>query len=143
MQRDLAISCEAVECDRLLSEWRWLVPIDAKPMLIGIFGDMILGAPDGSHWHLDLLEGKFHKVSSDYKGFNTKKREDKYLDEWFGASWANIALESGLAPRRDECLGWKVAPVLGGTFSVANIAVFSLAVYLSVTGQLFRQLSRT
>jgi hypothetical protein len=35
-------------------------------------------------------------------------------------------------------LGWKVAPVLCGPFSVENIRVFSLIVYQSLNGQLFR-----
>lgn len=142
MQRDLAISCESFETDSLLSEWRWLVPTDAKALLIGVFGDMILAAPDGSHWHLDLLEGRFHKVASNSKDFNERKQHEEYRDEWFGANWASIALEHGLTPKVDECFGWKVAPVLGGEFCLENIAVFSLSVYLPITGQLFRQLSR-
>ena len=142
MPRDLAILCEDIDCKRLLTEWQWLVPADATPLMIGIFGDWIFGAPDGSHWHLDLLEGQFRQVARDSAEFNARKREEKYRDEWFGANWANIALENGLAPNRDECLGWKVAPVLGGPFSAANIQVFSLFVYQSVTGQLFRQLSQ-
>jgi len=142
MPRDLAILCEHIDCKRLLTEWRWLVPADATPLMIGIFGDWIFGAPDGSQWHLDLLEGQFRQVARDSAEFNARKREEKYRDEWFGANWANIALENGLTPNRDECLGWKVAPVLGGPFSAANIQVFSLYVYQSVTGQLFRQLSQ-
>src|SRR5258708_35202477 len=110
--------------------------------MIGIFGDCIFGAPDGSHWHLDLLEGQFRQVARDSTVFNAKKREEKYRDEWFGANWANIALENGFTPNRDECFGWKVAPVLGGPFSVENIQVFSLIVYQSLNGQLFRQLSQ-
>src|SRR5262249_23181471 len=84
--------------------------------MIGIFGDWIFGAPDGSQWHLDLLEGQFRQVARDSAEFNARKREEKYRDEWFGANWANIALENGLTPNRDECLGWKVAPVLAVRF---------------------------
>jgi hypothetical protein len=142
MPRDLAISCEDMDCERLLIEWHRLVPPDATALMIGIFGDWIFGVPDGSHWHLDLLEGQFRQVARDSTDFNAKKREEKYRDEWFRADWAGIALQNGFRPNRDECLGWKLAPVLGGPFSVENIQVFSLLVYQSINGQLFRQLSQ-
>jgi hypothetical protein len=141
MPRDLAIFCEDMDCKRLLTEWQWLVPSDATPLMIGIFGDWIFGRPDGSLWHLDLLEGQFRQVARDSNEFNAKKSDEKYREEWFGANWANIALENGITPNRDECLGWKIAPVLGGSFSVANIQVFSLLIYQSINGALFRQLS--
>jgi hypothetical protein len=142
MSRDFATLCEGMDCTHLLSEWRWIVPSDSTPLMIGIFGDWIFGAPDGSLWHLDLLEGQFQKVARDFIEFNARKREEKYLDDWFGANWATIALENSLTPSGGECLGWKVHPILGGKFSVENIQVFSLKVYQSITGQLFRQMSQ-
>ena len=142
MQRDLAISCEDLDCRRLLVDWQWIVPVDATPLMIGIFGDWIFGAPNGSHWHLDLLEGRFRQITKGSKEFNKKKRKDKYLDEWFGADWASIALQNGLIPSHDECLGWKVLPILGGPFSLENIDVYPLAAYQSINGQVFRQLSQ-
>jgi Domain of unknown function (DUF1851) len=142
MPRDLVSLCEDMDCKRLLTEWQWLVPADAAPLMIGIFGDWIFGAPDGSLWHLDLLDAHFRQVARDSAEFNAKKREEKYLNEWFGANWANIAFANGFTPDRDQCLGWKIAPVLGGPFSVENIQVFSLLIYQSIHGQLFRQLSQ-
>lgn len=140
MPRALAISCDGMDCDQLLAQWRWLVPVEATPLMIGIFGDWIFGMPDGSLCHLDLLEGTIGQVARDFAEFNAKKREEKYRDDWFGANWANIALERGLVPNDEECLGWKLAPVLGGEFSVENLQVFSLVVYQCVSGQLFRRL---
>jgi hypothetical protein len=142
MPRDLVISCDGLDCKRLFTDWQWLVPADATPLMIGIFGDWIFGAPNGSLWHLDFLEGQFYQVAQDSTEFNAKKREEEYRNLWFRADWADIALGNGLTPNRDECLGWKIAPILGGVFAVENIQVFSLVVYQSITGQLFRQLNR-
>jgi hypothetical protein len=114
--------------------------MDLTPVMIGIFGDWIFGAPDGSLWHLDLLEGQFQEAARNSSEFNARKRTEKYSDDWFGANWADIALQNGLAPNNGECLGWQVPPILGGPFSIQNIQVFSLNVYQSITGQLFRQL---
>ncbi len=141
MPRDLAISCERLDCEPLLVDWRWIVPEDAKPLMIGIFGDWIFGAPDGSLWHLDLLEGQFTQIALNSDEFNAKKREEQHRNDWFGANWADIALAEGMTPNDDECLGWKIAPVLGGPFSIENIQVYSLRVYQSVTGQLFKRVA--
>ena len=109
--------------------------------MIGVFGDWVFGAPDATHWHLDLLEGKFHKIAEDSQDFNEKKEQPLYRNEWFSEEWAKIAFGSGLVPERDQCLGWKIAPVLGGDFAVENIQIFSLVVYQRITGSLFRQIS--
>ncbi len=82
--RDLAVSCQELGCDRLLDDWRWLVPDAMEPLLIGIFGDWVFGAPDGSHWHLDLLEGRFHRIADGSQDFNAKKEQPHYRNEWFG-----------------------------------------------------------
>ncbi|MEP2891649.1 T6SS immunity protein Tdi1 domain-containing protein [Tateyamaria sp.] len=140
-KRNLAFLCDELECDRLLEDWRWLVPDGMEPLMVGIFGDWVFAAPDATHWHLDLLEGKLHKIAEDSHDFNSKKEQLFYRNEWFGEEWANIALSNGLVPKRDECLGWKVAPVLGGDFTVENIQVFSLNVYQRINGSLFRQIA--
>lgn len=140
--RDLAITCDGLDSERLLTDWRWLVPSDATPLLIGIFGDWIFGGPDGSHWHLGLLEGQFQQIAKDSVEFNTKKREEKFRDEWFNANWADIALGNDLVPDDTQCLGWEIAPILGGSFSVDNLRVFDLFVCQSFHGQLFRQISQ-
>lgn len=140
-KRDLAVSCDDLECDRLLEDWRWLVPEAMEPLMIGIFGDWVFGASDASHWHLDLLEGTFQKIADGSHDFNAKKELPTYRNEWFGEEWANIALSNGLVPKRDECLGWKIAPVRGGDFVLGNVQVFSLSVYQRVTGSLFRQIA--
>jgi hypothetical protein len=139
MPRDLAIACEHIDCDGLLDEWRWLVPPDHVPLMIGAFGDWILGAPDASHWALCLLEGDYRKVANSSREFNQLKKDPENLESWFKAGWVEIAARHGMVPGINECLGWKVPPFLGGELSVDNIGVFSLRVYQSIQGQLQRQ----
>lgn len=137
--RDLAISCSNLEWRPLLQEWRWLVPEDHNPLLIGAFGDWIIGAPDGSLWSLELLEGTYSRIADNADAFNQAKADPENLKLWFMAEWVEIAERRGLVPKADECLGWKVHPMLGAPISPDNIQVFSLRVYQSLMGQLFRQ----
>jgi hypothetical protein len=138
--RDLAIPCDQFDWRPLMAEWDWLVPIDHTPLLIGAFGDWIIGAPDGSHWALCLLEGDYRQVASNSSEFNQNKLLPKNLDEWFKADWVGLAARQGLIPGGHECLGWKFHPKIGGPFSVENIGVFSLRVYQSLMGQLHRHI---
>jgi hypothetical protein len=140
MSRPLAISCDSIDCRALLSDWNWLVPPDHSPLLIGAFGDWIMGAPDGSLWSLSLLDGSYEQVAPDSASFNAAKNEPEKLDAWFNASWVAIAADHGLVPAEDECLGWKLHPKLGGAFAAPNIGIFTLRVYQSLMGQLHRQL---
>lgn len=139
MPRDLAISCDCLDCAELLSAWTWLVPADHTALMVGAFGDWIFGAPDRSHWTLCLLEGDYRQIARDSAEFNQLKMRPENLESWFKAGWVAIAARHGLVPRIDECLGWKVPPMLGGTFSVDNISIFPLRVYQSIQGQLHRQ----
>lgn len=138
--RDLAIACAELDWKPLLSEWDWLVPPDHTPLLIGAFGDWVIGAPDGAHWCLDLLEGRYTCIAANAVEFNRAKQDEANLNLWFSADWIAIAEGHGLIPAADECLGWKVHPRLGGPFTHDNIQVFSLRVYQSLMGQLHRQL---
>ncbi|WP_313101257.1 T6SS immunity protein Tdi1 domain-containing protein [Brevundimonas sp.] len=138
--RDLAIPCQDIDCRPLLVYWTWLLPSDHTPLLIGAFGDWIFGAPDGSHWSLDALEGQYTRIAGSAAEFNQAKLEEANRDRWFTADWVIIAFERGLIPAEGECLGWKVHPMVGGQFAFENIQIFSLSVYQALMGQLHRQL---
>lgn len=45
-----------------------------------------------------------------------------------------------MEPTKDECLGWKVHPKIGGKFEVANLKVFSMVVYQTLMGQFHWQI---
>jgi len=124
--RDLALLCSDIDCPSLLQEWRWLVPDTHRPLMIGAFGDWIMGAPDGSFWSLELLEGTYARVADNAEAFNRAKEDPENLNLWFMAEWVQIAERQGLVPEEDECLGWKVHPILGAPIAAENIQVFSL-----------------
>jgi hypothetical protein len=135
---------EASEYDtsRLLSEWHWLVPEFATPLFISAFGDWEFGHPDGSLWMLSLLDGDYRQVAQNAAEYNTLNKSVEWLEETFMAGWQVIAAGHGMQPGKNECLGWKLHPVLGGKFQSANLQIFSMTVYQSLMGQLHRQLRR-
>jgi hypothetical protein len=98
----------------LIEEWRWLVPDTLTPLFITAFGDWTFGAPDGSLWLLETLEGSLNPIAENSTEYNERKASEAWLDENLMAGWFVIALGDGLAPSSDECIGWKIHPLLGG-----------------------------
>jgi hypothetical protein len=138
--RAFMIEASYYNVERLLKAWRWLVPEAETPLLLSAMGDWVFGRPDGAIAKLDILEGRYDAIAKNSNEFNTLKRSEQWLDEKFSTGWVVIARGNGLVPTRDKCLGWKIAPVIGGEFSVSNLALFDMAVYQSIQGQLHRQI---
>src|SRR5262245_48581807 len=152
-----AMSVGTVECDeprpfmieaayynteRLLEEWRWLVPTTETPLLLSAMGDWVFGRPDGAIAKLDTLEGWYDTIARNSNEFNSLKRSEQWLEKNFSSAWIVIARGNGLMPTQDQCLGWKIPPILGGEFSVVNLTLFAMTVYQSLHGQLHRQIQR-
>jgi hypothetical protein len=140
--RPLMIAASRYDTDRLLTEWRWLVPTRDTPLFISAFGDWVFGNPDGSLWSLSVLEGSYDQVARDAAEYNTLTKSAEWLESNFIAGWLPIAAGHGLEPKQDECLGWKLHPLSGGKFEVANLQLFSMLVYQSLMGQLHRQIQQ-
>lgn len=89
-----------------------------------------------------FLKGTYEQVARNAAEYNTLNKSAEWLDKTFIAGWQPIAAGHGLEPKQDECLGWKVHPLIGGKFEVANLQLFSMRVYQSLMGQLHRQLQQ-
>ena len=123
-----------------LKEWRWLVPQGLSPLWLSAFGDWAFCSSDGKIHFLDLLEGTLNCISGSAQELDSLLREPGNQNQWLLADWVHICKQRGLFLKRDQCYGWKAAPVIGGKFEFENIQVFDLAVYQSIMGQVHRQL---
>jgi hypothetical protein len=138
--RPFMVEASHYNIERLLESWRWLVPTSETPLLVSGMGDIVCGRPDGSIAQLDILEGNYKAIAQSAVEFNTLKSSEAWLNKHFSAEWFVIARNRGLVPAIQECLGWKVAPIIGGKFAFDNLAVFDMDVYQSLQGQLHRQI---
>jgi hypothetical protein len=138
--RAFMIEASYYNVERLLEAWRWLVPKTETPLLVSAMGDWVFGRPDATMAKLDILEGRYVTIAKSSNEFNSLKRSEQWLDQHFSASWVIIARGNGLVPTPNQCLGWKIAPIIGGEFSVSNLALFDMALYQSLQGQMHRQL---
>lgn len=74
---------------------------------------------DGSVHLLDTLEGRVLRIAASRAGFEQ-------------------AIAS--ADAQDECLGFKIHPVLGGGLDADNVEIQQVVVHFAITGQLHEQL---
>jgi hypothetical protein len=137
--RDLLIDASRYDVPALIKEWRWLLPSGDTPLFLSAFGDWVLGNRDGSLWVLSLLEGTYECVARDAAEYNKLNKSEEWLDEVFMAGWLSIAAGHNLVPAKDECLGWRLHPLLGGKFEASNLQIFSMRVYQSLMGRLHHQ----
>lgn len=137
--RALMIAASEYDTTKLLSEWRWIVPQSATPLFISVFGDWVFGHPDGSLALLSVLEGSYGEVARNAAEYDTLNKSADWLKRTFLVDWQVIAAEHGLQPANDECVGWRLHPLLGGRFEVGNMQLFKMSLYQSLMGQLHRQ----
>jgi len=138
--RALMNSVSQYDVSALAHEWTWLIPADHTPLFISVLADWVFGAPDGSLWCLSVLEGDYTRIAVNAAEYNRLNKSEEWLKTTFIAGWQSVAAANGLLPNDDECLGWKVHPLIGGELKSANLQVFDMLVYQGIMGQLHRQL---
>ncbi len=130
----------AEETKELLPQWSWIVPDGVTPLFLTSFGDWVFGEPDGSLSVLSMLEVTYETVAHDTQEYNQLNKSTEWCDEIFLASWLTIAIENGIVPKENECIGWEVHPIVGGEFSVDNLKIFDTGLYQSLMSQLHAQI---
>jgi hypothetical protein len=129
----------AEEYARALEDWSWtgadvLTPLGASP-----FGDVFLIGPDGIMM-LDTLEGRlvpaFSTVEEMRSALATPEGQDRYLT----AGLALAADRRGLTLEHPQVYAYVAPPVLGGPIAADNLHVMDFVVWLSIAGQLHRQI---
>ncbi len=136
---DLTIQLAGLDTDDLLRDWRWRVPKDYTPIQMTKFGDWFFGDSQQHVHMLDLIEGTLQEVAPSIPAYNELKNTAEKQGEWFLDGLVFRCAEAGVLLSPSQCYGWRVHPMLGGTLTFDNIQVFSLRVYQSLMGQIFRQ----
>ncbi len=135
----LTIDVIGLDCDRLLSDWRWLVPESLRTFLLTMFGDWFFEDSTGRVIFLDTVAAELPEIAPSRQAFLAERGEQDNLDQWFMADLALLCWERGLRPAQGQCLSFKIPPVLSGPLEVDNIAVCDLMVHESVIAQIHRQ----
>lgn len=120
---DYLIDPDTLDWPKLLAGWRSILPFEFSIWLMNRFGDLTMVTSDEAVHRLDIAAGTLTKVAEDPGDYSRKIDEGSNAEDWLRHSLVDQLVASGLELGPGQCYGLRVAPVLGGGFTLDNIEV--------------------
>ncbi|MDP9441104.1 MAG: DUF1851 domain-containing protein [Actinomycetota bacterium] len=124
---------------RALESWEWMEVRGKTPVLASLFGDVILQDASG-FWFLDTVEGSLVWAWASRDELQSTLSTEEGQDQYLLAGLAFAAHDAGITLAEHEVYSFKVPPVLGGHFDVANVEPTDFVVAINLAGQLHEQI---
>jgi hypothetical protein len=137
--KTLTLDINQIDCNTLLSDWRWLVDKSYTPFLLTAMGDMFLTAENGSIYMLNLIDGQFEIIADSEEDFKNKLQDVDIASEWLLPEIVQANKDMGIVLKKNQCYGMGIPAFLSGKLEPNNIKPTDVYVYYSVTGQLLYQ----
>ena len=138
----LTIPINGLQFEKLLADWRWLVPENFTPVLMTAFGDLFLRDESGWIHFLDLMAGEIKEVAASQEKFDHACEDREQRRTWF-LGFLVIELKGKHGPLSlNQCYSCKVPLTLGGQIEADNFEPTDLEVHYSILGQLHQQTKR-
>lgn len=136
---DYLIDQEGKDWVELLSDWGMLLPNSFTVWLVNRFGDIFAVFEDDSVHLLDVGCGTIERVAENRDDFANKIDKDDNSNKWLMIDLVDSCMEAGLELSPNQCYGFKVPPILGGSYKVENIEPTDLSVHYSLLAQINEQ----
>jgi hypothetical protein len=137
---DYLIDQNGIDWPKALATWSWLVPPEFTLWLVNRFADLFIVLPNNTVHMLDVGVGTLTKVADSRDEFATKIDEDNTMNQWLMVPLVDRLVAAGVVLHPGQCYGFKVPLVLGGDYTVENIASMTLLDYLGAYGSIHEQL---
>jgi hypothetical protein len=128
---DCLIDQEGKNWNEFVSGWGFLLPTSFTIWFVNRFGDMVLVVEDGSVHFFDVGLGSIRRIAATREDFYNQIDTNDNANEWLMMDLTDDCIAAGLTLAPNQCYGFKVPPILGGQYSVENIAPTDLAVHYS------------
>lgn len=136
---DYLIDLEGRDWEELLVGWRFLLPESFNVWLVNRVGDVFAVFEDGSVHMLDVGRGTIERVADSCEDFVTLIDKDDHVNSWMRATLVNRCVKAGLKLGKNQCYGFKLPPMLGGTYEVDNVVLIDLQKHYSLLSDLCEQ----
>jgi hypothetical protein len=124
----------------LLRDWVPPLPSSFTLWLVNRFGDaFVVSDDDGSVHMLDVGGGTLARVADNRAHFADLLDVDDNASDWLMIPLVDACREAGMSLQRGQCYGFKIPPVLGGKYEVANAEPTDLAVHYSFLADIYKQ----
>ena len=124
----------------LLHDWTWLVPTGATVWLMNRFAELVLVLEDGSVSYLETSVGALRTIARDRDEFIVRIDQGNHANEWMMIPLVDQCVAAGITLDANQCYGFITPPTLGGQYEISNVERSDIAVYLSVMGQVHKQI---
>jgi hypothetical protein len=123
----------------LRTSWSWALSGVTRILAQNPFGNVLVELGDGSIWRVcpeDLLASRVAGSEAELSRLWT---DHEFQTDWTVSAWIKAA-EPTLGPLKEgQCYGFRIWPVLGGTYEVDNMAIKATLEWLAVSGDVGRQ----
>ena len=138
---DYIIDHRGFDWSKLLANWSWLLPERFTAWIMNRFGDLFIVLDDGTVHMLDVGCGSLKKVAESRDEFAVKIDEDDNANEWLMIPLVDRLVASGITLQAGQCYGFRQPPILGGGYSIDNVAVLSVDDYYGGYGSIHQQIN--
>lgn len=137
---DLTINISNINQSELVENWLWLISDFKQTLLISKMGDMFLLANNGRVYWLSTDDGSLTKIADSKAGFEQMLADEANIDNWFLPSLVGKLLTANKYLGKNEVYSFKEFPIIGGEYSVDNIAATDISVHFTLTGIIHEQI---
>ena len=88
---------------------------------------------------LDVGRGAIERVADDCDQFVTRIDEDDHGNTWMMVSLVNACVKAGVKIGPNQCYGFKIPPMLGGSYDIENVVLIGLHENYAMLADLCRQ----
>jgi hypothetical protein len=136
---DYLIDQNGKNWSELLSGWVGALPSSFTLLLVNRFGDVFAVFDDDSVHMLDVGIGAIQRVADNRDHFATQLDADDSASDWLMIHLVDRCVAAGLSLGHNQCYSYKVPPILGGEYTVENVAPTDLSVHYSFLADIYQQ----
>jgi hypothetical protein len=103
------------------------------------FGDVFLVFDDGTVNLLRIDSGDLRRLADNRDHFSERIEIEENANDWLLIPLVDRCVAAGIGLAAHQCYGFKIPPILGGTFTVDNVAAMNIAEYHAFLGDLLQQ----
>jgi hypothetical protein len=137
--RDYLIDQAGKDWSALLSDWGSLLPSSFTLWMVNRIGDAFVVVDDGSVHMLDVGIGQLKPIAESREQFADLVDIDDNANIWLAISLVDRCVKSGMQLSTGQCYGYKIPPLLGGTYEIDNFEPTDLSVHFGLLGSIFKQ----
>jgi hypothetical protein len=133
------INQEGKEWSKLLSGWLGLLPPSFTIWFVNRFGDVIAVFEDESVHLLNVGVGSIEQIADNREHFISLIGEHDNATDWLLVDLTDQCVAAGFTLKTNQCYSYKIPPILGGAYEVANVAPADLAAHYSFLADIYSQ----